>query len=329
MHITEDKEQLISRFLNGVCNSKERIQLLEWINQSEENKNHYLSIKDTWDASLNRLDSTDKELLNFYKNQAGRNSNSQKSLQLWRWSAGLAAILAIGLVFKILFNQPISTVSNLVTYSVPLGSKSQLILADGTVVDLNSGSTLQYSDGFNSEFREVTLSGEAYFDVSSDESNPFIVKTTDFNITVTGTQFNVCSYSSDDFSSASLLEGKITLSASNIEPLELNAGEKIELNREAKTLCYVSLDPEAEIAWKKEEFVFNKITFPNLVKKLERWFDVKINYDNNEMDSLSYTGNFKNQETIWQVLDALKLTTPIDYKRKNFREFDIKRRNKQ
>jgi hypothetical protein len=61
-----------------------------------------------------------------------------------------------------------------------------------------------------------------------------------------------------------------------------------------------------------------------LVKKLERWYDVKINYSDDRFDSYNYTGRFKNQETIWQVLDALKLTSPIDYKRNGFREFNLK-----
>jgi len=323
MQITEDKERLISRYLNSACNADEQKHLLEWINQSKKNKKHYLSIKDTWDASLKKDDISDTELLNFYKNQASRNNNSLKNIRLWRWAAGIAAVLAIGLMFAVLSRQPLDSGSNLVTYTVPLGSRSQVVLADGTIVDLNSGSKLQYPTNFNPKNREVSLSGEAFFNVTPDKSNPFIVKTSDFDITVTGTKFNVCTYDDNNFSSAALLEGKITLSAPNIKPLELKPGEKIELNRDKRELSYTPVDEKAETAWINGQFIFNKIAFPELIKRLERWYDVRLNYNSKEFKSMLYTGSFKNQETIWQVLDALRMTSPIEYSRKNFREFDL------
>ncbi|VAW18165.1 hypothetical protein MNBD_BACTEROID01-2853 [hydrothermal vent metagenome] len=282
-----------------------------------------LSIKDTWDASLQRNDTSGTELLNFYKNQASRNNSPLKNIRLWKRAAGIAAVLAIGLMFAVLSRQSFDTRSNLVTYTVPLGSRSQVVLADGTIVDLNSGSKLQYPSNFNSENREVSLSGEAFFNVTSDKSNPFIVKTSDFDITVTGTKFNVCTYDDNNFSSAALLEGKITLSAPNIKPLELKPGEKIELNRDKKKLSYTPVDEKAETAWKNGQFIFHKIAFPELIKRLERWYDVRLNYNSKEFKSMLYTGSFKNQETIWQVLDALRLTSPIEYSRKNSREFDL------
>lgn len=324
MQITESKERLIARYLNGKCNSIERAQLLEWTNQSEKHRIQYLIIKDTWDASLQKEDASGVELLTFYKNRANRNRNLQKSIQRWRWAAGIAAVLVIGLLLSLSLQYiNVGTKSNLITYSVPLGSRSQVVLADGTVVDLNSGSKLQYLSDFDSENREVTLSGEAFFNVTSDKSNPFIVKTSDFNIAVTGTRFNVCTYDDNNFSSIALLEGKIILSASNIKPLELRPGEKIELDRVNNKLSYVLTAPKAEVAWKDGQFYFNKIAFPKLIKKLERWYDIKLNYNSKELETLQYTGSFKNQETIWQVLDALKLTSPIDYSRVNFREFNL------
>jgi ferric-dicitrate binding protein FerR (iron transport regulator) len=322
--MTEEKKSLISRYLNGDCSSDEITALLRWIKESEENKEQYLGLKDIWDASLQRKNTSEKELLSFYKQQVNRNSNSSYKIRFWRWSAGVAAMLAIGLLFSILYQIPSGNGSNLVTYTVPLGARSEVQLADGTLVNLNSGSKLQYPANFNSKNRKVILSGEAFFTVTSDKSNPFVVKTSDFDISVTGTKFNVCSYDDNNFSSAALLEGKITLSASNIKPIELKPGEKLALDRVGRKLSYSSFDDDAEVAWKNGKFIFSKIPFPELIKKLERWYDVKLNYNSRELESLEYSGSFKNQETIWQVLDALKITSPIEYSRKDFREFNLK-----
>ena len=82
-------------------------------------------------------------------------------------------------------------------------------------------------------------------------------------------------------------------------------------------------DVEVESSWKDGEFRYKEISFAELIRKLERWYDVTLAYSSPQLDEMQYTGNFKNQETIWQVLDGLKLTTPIDYKKNGFREFEI------
>ncbi len=322
--MVEKNERLIARYLNGDCNSDEINQLLGWINQSKTNKKLFLGIKDTWDGSLQKTDNSDKALLSFYKNQANKNNRVSKSIRLWRMATGIAAVLFVGLLFAVLLNKTDIPESNIITYSVPLGSRSEVVLADGTHVNLNSGSTLYYPSNFSSHNRNVSLSGEAFFNVTSDKTNPFVVKTADFDINVTGTQFNVCSYDDNNYSTATLLEGEINLSAPNLKPLVLKPGEKIKLDRLNNKIAYATYNEDAEVAWKNGEFIFSKIAFPELIKRLERWYNVQLNYSSSEFDMLTYSGRFKNQETIWQVLDALKLTSPIDYSRTNFREFELK-----
>jgi ferric-dicitrate binding protein FerR (iron transport regulator) len=83
-------------------------------------------------------------------------------------------------------------------------------------------------------------------------------------------------------------------------------------------------DIESEMAWKDDQFIFKNIPFPELAKRLERWYDVKLNYSDQRLQEYAFTGKFKNQETIWQVLDALTFTIPISYEKTTFREFNIK-----
>lgn len=322
----EDKEyteNLIIRYLNGNCTREEQEELKVWIEESTDKKNEFLSIKDIWDSLNSPKERTGEQLALFYKNQYQKSKKSR--IVLIRSFSAIAAILIIGLIFTVL--SPSATVKpseNLQVFSVPLGSRSKVILADGTEVSLNSGSELKYSSGFSSANRVVSLTGEGFFNVKSDPKHPFTVKTADFDIKVTGTKFNVCSYPDNKFSATTLAEGKIGLQMSgSSKVLNVAPGEKFQIDRETQKYAFSDADVESEIAWKDGEFIFRKIPFPELVHRLERCYDVKLNCSGSELQNYSFTGRFKNQETIWQVLDALKLTSPIDYQKTTFREFTI------
>lgn len=314
-------ENLIARLLNDTISENEKKQLFSWINTSPENKKIFLDIKDTWDASRKVKVQIDVKLLEFYKKQA----QSNRKISLWKTVGNIAAIIILGLLIGILVPQ-LQKESLLTenTFTVPFGSKSEVVLPDGSKVKLNSGSTLTYPANFKKTNRNVTLIGEAFFEVESDKENPFTVNTTDFEVIVTGTKFNVCSYSDDETKSATIVEGIVDIKFSDQQKTtRLNPGEKLTLNKKENKATILKADLEMETAWKAGEFIFKEIAFADLVKKLERWYDVKINYTDNRFNNYKYNGRFKNQETIWQVLDALRLTTPITYKRKGFREYEI------
>ena len=114
-------EQLIARYLNGECNVSERNELLEWIEKNEENRKLFYKIKDVWDASLKKEERTNTALLQFYKKEAVKINHSNKSIQLWRRFASIAAVLVIGLVSVVLLNYLKQTTDNQVTFKVPLG----------------------------------------------------------------------------------------------------------------------------------------------------------------------------------------------------------------
>lgn len=323
MKDNEYTENLIVRYLNGTCTREEQEELMTLIEESTEKKNEFLSIKDIWDSLNNPENRTAEQLAFFYKNQY---TKSKKSRIVWiRSFSAFAAILIVGLIFTVLVplntNKPSESVQ---VFSVPLGSRSKVILADGSEVNLNSGSELKYSVEFSSENRVVSLTGEAFFNVKTDKDRPFTVKTSDFDIKVTGTKFNVCSYADNKYSTATLAEGKISLQLKDkSKMLKVVPGEKFQLDRKTLANSLSNVDVESEIAWKDDQFIFKNIPFDELAKRLERWYDVKLNFSDQKLQSYAFTGKFKNQETIWQVLDALKLISPIDYQKTTFREFKI------
>jgi len=180
---------------------------------------------------------------------------------------------------------------------------------------LNSESKLRYPANFSQKERWVELSGEAFFSVTRHGDQSFFVKTTDFNIRVTGTKFNVMAYEDFNRTEASLEEGRIELlSNSGKEKIaQLKPNQKIIFSKEKHEYTIVKSKPEIESSWKNNEFVFEDIEFSEFAKRLERWYNVEIIFADQELSKIRYTGKFKNKETIWQVLDIIKLTTNIEY----------------
>lgn len=322
MKTTERIEQLIASYLNGELSQEERTELMNWVRTDPSNKALFYDIKDIWDSARPASVDVNQQLIHFYKTQAQK--KKKRVLPVWTNVAAAVAILLIGLFsaqfVPFLKPKPQSMVESL---QVPKGSRSEIVLADGTKVNLNSNSKLELDENFSGTLREVHLDGEAYFEVKSDKQHPFKVHTQKFDIVVTGTKFNVSSYREDTNIGATLAEGRIKLQTKTMGEIVLKPGQKISFNQQTMNPVLTKVDVESELAWVDGEFNFKDIPFPDLVRRLERWYDVKLLYDGREFDSMTYTGRFKNQETIWQVLDALKLTTSIDYTKINFREFKL------
>ncbi|MGQ7870997.1 FecR family protein [Sunxiuqinia sp. sy24] len=318
-----DKDQLIARYLNGDCSQEDERNLLAWINESPDNKKKFLELKDTWDASLKTSSRETEQLLQFYKRQASK--KQIRIIPTWVYGLSAAAILMLGLLIGGILPSSLSPgiKQQVESFYVPQGSRSELILADGTKVKLNADSRLTVSPDFSAKNRLVRLEGEAYFEVQSDKAHPFTVQTDKFDVLVTGTKFNISSHAEDRQISTTLSEGSVQLSTINKQVIYLNPGEKVSFDQKTMKPMQEKVSVEAELAWVNGDFVFKGIHFADLIKRLERWYNVKLNYQSTALEAMVYSGSFKNQETIWQVLDALKLTSPIDYKKKNFREFEL------
>lgn len=221
--------------------------------------------------------------------------------------------------------------------STEKGSKTKIVLPDGSQVWLNADTKLSYSPSFDAATREVTLVGEAYFDVVKDSKHPFVVHTENMDIRVLGTVFNVKSYANETTSQTTLLKGRVQVLLKNQENQEiyLSPNEKITVRNTAKnkplhstnnhsqlntdTLpLFVKTDLIAadsvgyETAWKNERLVFRQESFEEIVSVLERWYNVKITVqripENNK-----FRGTFNN-DNLEDVLKAFQASVGIKYK---------------
>ncbi len=204
------------------------------------------------------------------------------------------------------------------TLRVPYGKKIQLVLSDGTIVHVNAGSTLKFPSKFLSgHVREVTLSGEAYFEIARNEKDPFIVSTNGIKTEVLGTKFNVSSYADDSFSEVVLIEGSVGVFKNknrfdkNTDKI-LAPNQKASLLKTSQSLNISNVKTENYIAWVDGVLVFKNESFEIITKKLERFYNKKITINYQNIKTEKFTGRF-DVENIESVLKTFKSNTFFNY----------------
>ena len=203
------------------------------------------------------------------------------------------------------------------TLTVPYGKRFDIILSDGSHVVLNSGTYLKYPVKYiKDKNREVFLTGEAFFEVTKNKNQPFIVNTNGLNIKVLGTRFNVSAYPEDSSTNTVLVEGSVGLHHKDFNDIEkstlLTPGHLASLNKTDKKILVKNTETAIYTAWINGTVIFRHLPFKNITKKLERYYNVNITNNNSELDEELFTASFDNQ-TLDQVLKTFKDNYGIDY----------------
>ena len=190
----------------------------------------------------------------------------------------------------------------------------RLKLPDGTLVWLNAASTIKYPSSFaNAKTRTVQLLGEAYFEVAKDKKHPFVVQTRAQEIKVTGTHFNVSSYSGEKSVKVTLLEGAVeVLDKATQRTAKLNAGQQSVID--AKGLKVDEVDAEQEVAWKDGDFAFQGDDFQSALNKISRWYNVDIVLDKEVANAVMPGGWISKSSKLSEVLKLIATTADIGFK---------------
>jgi transmembrane sensor len=272
-------------------------------------------------------------------------AKNKSIFRLWPAAAAAIVLVATGLYLLNIFVFSAADPNEISTAGwqqkiTAKGAKSIITLSDGTRITLNSQSTLKYPANFSGHTRDVTLSGEAYFDVEKDKEHPFIIHTDKMNVRVLGTTFNVRSYPLDTDSETTLINGaievtlkdrpadriilkpkeKLIVKNNNAEdptkPAETGAGgSKPGAQYVLTTLNYIGGKDSSvsETSWIHNRFSFENDSFAVLAEKMERWYGVDIQFKNNKAKQYNFSGVFEN-DTIEQALNALRDIEKFDYK---------------
>jgi len=184
-----------------------------------------------------------------------------------------------------------------------------LLLPDSTQVWLNASSTLEFPEHFRTNKREVTLSGEAYFDVRHSEKTPFIIRTGKISTTVLGTSFNIKAYPDRQHVIVSVSTGKVKVSYNNVPLATLVKGQQVKVNSQLSTVEEKKIAPAEVAAWQKGNMSYDDEAFEDIVADLERLYNVKIRIENDAIRALKVSTSFRREIGIEQALQVLcKLT---------------------
>lgn len=318
---------LIQKYVSGNLAVEEEQILANWLNDSTQNKIFFQEYTRQISPDTSKKQLTTKLHQKIVKKLVERNvfvAEQEKSnlfVKHRRWIE-LAAVLILGILIKGTYNFVWkSTEYQLCKVEVPVGQKSKINLPDGTVVWLNSDTQIEFNGDFNKNRELSVVGGEAYFEVAKNEAKKFIVHTKAYDVVVHGTKFNVMAYDDFGYTETTLVEGVVEIKR-GARSVHLKPGQQLRFQN--KSFVRSKSKTQSVVAWKDNRFYCDDISFLELMRRLERWYNVDIVVKNKDVFKQKFTGRFKNEETIFQVLDALKYYMSFDYKRENLRKIIIK-----
>lgn len=192
------------------------------------------------------------------------------------------------------------------TLVVPKGGEYKVVLADGSQVWLNSETQFRYPVAFAGEERQVFLEGEAYFEVAADKARPFVVATGGgARVKVLGTKFNVASYSEEEEVMTTLAEGSVEVSAASV-CVRLQPDEQAVFEKDAGVIGKRAVDASQYIAWKDGKFIFDNISLGQIMRQLQRWYDITVFYANTGLEDYRLSGDLKKYDDFSQIIKMIE-----------------------
>lgn len=198
------------------------------------------------------------------------------------------------------------------TLSTPRGGQYTVTLSDGTRVWLNAASSLHFPTAFSANERNVTITGEAYFEVAKNKDKPFRVMVNGMQVEVLGTHFNVNGYENESMITTTLLEGKVRVKPVSGEAVSLKQGQQARLNRSGGLKVLDNINTQEAVAWKEGMFVFNNTEASSIMRQLERWYNVDV--DINRLPEKRFNGMISRSVNLSEVLKMMEVTSNIRFK---------------
>ena len=314
-----NQDELV-KYVTGNLGEDEAKDVRCWINAEEANKNEFIRLK-----NIHAFASEGKQKLlpedDFLELRQKINQKPRLNIQLnlrrtLKYAAILIASLFIGYSVSELRHLRLSnqTTELFNEFYAPEGQISEFKLADGTRVWLNSGTRIQVPVSFNSKHRVLFLEGEAFFEVSKDPKHPFFVNTNELSVKVMGTSFNVSAYHSDGNSEVTLIEGQVGIKEIYGQRMAmLLPGQQLVYDKTTGKQLKRIVDTSPYEAWRDGKMIFKDRSLDYIAEKLERWYNVEINFRDETISQLKFTGTILKNKPLSQVLEAITLTSPVRF----------------
>lgn len=302
--MTKEMKQLAIRYFEGQISREEENVLFDFVQQSEENRVLFHSWEAEW-SDQHEVDAETEQAWQFLASRIiGEDVKPVKVVNLWRNIVAVAAV-ALLIVGTALTTWYITSNAPESYYAVtaPQGSRSRLVLPDGSRVWLNAGSTLRYSTQFSQKNRKVELNGEGYFEVAKHHGAEFVVKTCGYDVVVKGTHFDVSAYKDDEYITTTLMEGSVMINRGE-DHLLMKPGEMVKLDVNTGELIKSTFSDNTN-AWMQNMADYEEITLNDFAKILSRQYAVDIHIQSAVLRQAKFSISLRNKETIDEVLDAL------------------------
>jgi transmembrane sensor len=320
--------ELLGKQLAGEISPDESVELKSILADNEALRAEYKQLQTYFESETAEEENID---LVFDRISAQIQVPGEPRLKATKYNKGysvwlkIAAVVAIGLAGVLVYNREAIffnktdqlTLKQAQTKATEIKT---IVLADGSTVKINSGSSLKYPDHFTAATRDVYLSGEAFFDVKKDPKHPFIVHTEQLAVKVLGTAFDVKAYQNDAFTETTLIRGSVAISHKNNtkQTFILKPNDKFTLaggKAGMSQLTHFSgtgTDKVMETAWTNHELIYKNNRFDEIARLFERWYDVKITFKEADLKTVKFTGHV-DKETIIEALNVLKLIENFNY----------------
>lgn len=319
-HIMTDETKLLllRKFFDHQISDEELRQLFLWFN-SEKGEAEVKELLNAnwafWKAdNFEEMDSD--KMLSVIRSRINSGTNGKKNSGIFFYLAAVfiaAALIFTGLRF---FNYPRPGDERMLREISAEGSTiKNVVLPDGSKVWMNPGSTIVFPQTFTQEaVRELWLSGEAYFEVAEDPARPFVLGLGDVGLKVLGTSFSATNYPGDDQVEVVLKTGRVRLFKGNydqaVATAELQSGEMGKYRKGSEEFLVSAADLEKQLAWLNGMLIFRDDPMPDVIRQLERWYQIDIRVASPEINHYIFTATI-HDEAVGEILKLLEYTTPV------------------
>lgn len=331
---TEEKhiENLLQDYFAGQLSEIEEKELLLWLEADEANKKKFSEMADWWAIAHVPLFKSNmkSDFRDHFGNLTGKplplKNNRLFNPRIWgKIAASVLLLVSISITSYYVGKSDQKPEKEQIAWFetvTPAGSQSKVVLPDHSVVWINARSSLKYNLNFNKQTREVSLAGEAYFEVAKDSLRPFVVKSGTLNVKVLGTSFNVKAYENEETIDVALVTGKVNISLTDdkeekAKEIVLAPNRMMSYNKETSQVKMTKVNGASMFAWTHGRIEFDEQPFDRIARDLERKFNVQIRINSKFLHKEIFSGSFSANQTLDYILREVDVEKKYTWKQIN------------